>query len=58
MRVEFQDTRPNRDEKSEKVSLEMPEDIGQRFQAHLQRKRAMATEHGRKLLVLNIEDSL
>lgn len=59
MIVEFQDTRPHRDEKSaEKVSLEMPEDIGARFQAHLDRKRDATTERGRKTRQAEIESSL
>lgn len=59
MIVEFQDSRPNQETKSaEKLSVEMPEDIGAGFQAHLQRKRDAATPRGRATLTAEIESTL
>ena len=57
MIVEFADTRPQR-ESSERVSLEMPEDIGKRFQNHLNRKADAETERGRKTRQAEIEATL
>jgi len=59
MIVEFQDIRPHRDEKSaENVSLNMPDDIGARFQAHLQGKKDAATPRGRATRQAEIESTL
>jgi hypothetical protein len=48
----------HRIEAGERLAKTMPEHLATRFQQHLQRKRALETEHGRKLLVLELEDSL
>jgi hypothetical protein len=60
MLFEFTDNRPEAKGKDHgaTMSMEMPEEIGERFRAHLQRKRDAATPRGRQQLQAEIESTL